>query len=1232
MQRWTRRQTRRRTHRPPIAVSLSFCLCALAIASPAGAQVYITELMAVNDTVLIDEDGDFSDWLELHNASAATVDLTGWYLTDDDANLTRWQLPAVTISAGGHLVVFASGKDRAVAGAELHTSFKLSSSGEYLALVRADGTTIEHAYAPAFPPQDADVSYGLASDLTTERCFFDPTPGAANDETTACGFVEPLAFGSERGFYDDPMSIEISTATADASIYYTLDGSEPTPTAGTLYETPLSISGTTTLRAAAFATGLRPTPSVTHTYIYLDDVLGQTGAGFPETWANDYEMDPEVIGDPRYSGTLKSDLLAIPTISMVMAVDDLFGEENGIYSHPGKGGIEWERPVSAELISPDGSPGFQVNCGTRIQGDLSRSLNHKKSFRLAFKSDYGPARLDYPFFGPSFVTSFDKLRLRASSEKSWSVGNKRGTYVRDQWVRNTQLAMGRSASRGIFVHLYLNGLYWGLYNVVEKPDESFAADHLGGEPEEWDVHKHPFEVVNGNSDAWYTARALALSGLESPAAYAAIRQFVDVPNLIDYFIANLHAGTTDWDGNNWFAARRRLPGEGFQFFSWDAEQSMVSVKTKRVTIANDNRPSTFYSRLRDNAEFRVLFGDHVHAHFFNEGVLTPGRARQRFLELTTAIDGAIVAESARWGDAETGTALTRDDDWLVEVEWLRLAYFPRRTAIVLDQFRDIDLYPAIDAPVFSTHGGFITAGDSLAISATAGTIYTTLDGSDPRLAGGAVSPTAVAYLGPITLVADTTVRSRALHDGEWSALNAADFTIEVSLRITELMYHPSVPPTPGPFVDDDFEFVELMNVGTAPLDLGGVSFTDGIDFTFGPATLAPGSRTVLVSNATAFESRYGAGLPVAGQYTGRLANSGERVRLESAGGGEIHDFTYEDGWFPATDGGGAALVVTDTGADRAAWGRSDGWRAGVPADGTPGAAELPLCADGVDNDGDGLTDVAEDPGCAEAGGDSENPECDDGLDNDGDGQIDLADSECAQRSHDSEAPPPLDTFVCYQARTNPSVERFGPVEVTLTDALDGATSHTVTDPSAICVPGSIDGSPIIDAAVHLEGYRLHNTPETSKHDRRTGLFMRGLGPVFLDTLRPETLLVPASMDPTSPPTAPVATAHDVDHYKCYKARITKRTPKYWPKGVQLRAADSLEDRAYDLKRPTRLCTVVEKNGEGIKHPERRMICYQAKRAKGEPKHAPRIGIHTATQFGSGRLDTRKVESICMPAT
>ncbi len=1202
----------------------------LFLPAAAPAQLYITELMAVNDTTVADQDGDYPDWLEIYNAGGSAVDLNGWYLSDDAATLTKWQFPATPVSPGGYLLVFASDKDRASEGAELHTNFKLSAAGEYLALVRADAATVEHEYAPEFPPQTVDVSYGLEADLAGERCFLDPTPGAANDESGSCGTVEELVFSTERGFFDLPISVSIGTATSSAEIYYTLNGREPTPATGQLYSAPIPISTTTTLRAAGFSGDLDPTPSVTHTYIFLDDVLVQTGAGLPDNWAADYEMDAEVVGDPLYASTLKDDLRDIPTLSMVMDLDDLFDETTGIYNHPGQTGIEWERPVSAELIFADDREGFQINCGTRIQGDLSRALNRKKSFRLAFKSMYGPAKLDYPLFGPSSVTSFDKIRLRASSEKAWSVGSKRGTYIRDQWVRDTQLAMGRPASRGIFVHLYLNGLYWGLYNAVEKPDESFTSAHMGGSKDEWDVLKHPFEVVNGSRDVWDDARAVAEAGLETPGAYAAIQNYIDVPNLIDYFIANIHAGTTDWDGNNWYAARRRAPGEGFKFFSWDSEQSMVSVKTKRTTIANQNRPSMFYAALRDNAEFRMLFGDHVHRHFFNGGALTEAAARDRLLARAAEIDRAIVGESARWGDADAGSPITRDKEWLTELEWLRLKYFPRRTAIVLDQLRDIGLYPNLAAPAFSQHGGFIPPAFELAISAPDGAIYYTLDGIDPRLSGGAVSPGALTFSAPVILSGTTTVKSRAYTDGRWSALNKTTFAVEVSLRVSELMYHPSDPPPESPFSDEDFEFVELTNIGATPIDLAGIAFTDGIGFAFPAWTLNPGGHVLIVSNPAAFESRYGSSLPVAGQYSGRLGNAGERVRMAAADGQPIQSFTYDDGWYPDTDGGAYSLVALDTGADNDAWSLASNWRAGAFAGGSPGTAESPLCSDGIDNDGDGLIDFGQDPGCAGISQDMEDPECDDGIDNDGDGAVDGADLRCTMLSEDQEAFDPVDSFICYQAKESREGERFVRLEVTLDDEFDPPGPYTVRRPETICLPASVDGSAVTDEVTHLQAYSIRETDGTPPHTRQRGVFVEALGPIFMDTGRPEQLLVPTAMDPNVEVAAPDTGSHLVDHYKCYKARTTTGTPKYFPKGVELRISAAFEDRRYKISRPNAMCMPVDKNGEGIKNPDGGLLCYKVKLTGDEPKHARLSGIYTNGQFGPGLLDTKKARSVCVP--
>jgi hypothetical protein len=111
----------------PALILVAMVLCSVPYAV---ADVLITEFLAINDSTLADVDGDYPDWIEIHNPAATAVDLTGWYLTDDAADLAKWRFPTTTIDPGGYLVVFASDKDRAVAGAELHTSFKLGGDGD----------------------------------------------------------------------------------------------------------------------------------------------------------------------------------------------------------------------------------------------------------------------------------------------------------------------------------------------------------------------------------------------------------------------------------------------------------------------------------------------------------------------------------------------------------------------------------------------------------------------------------------------------------------------------------------------------------------------------------------------------------------------------------------------------------------------------------------------------------------------------------------------------------------------------------------------------------------------------------------------------------------------------------------------------------------------------------------------------------------------------------------------
>ena len=221
------------------------------VAQPANHPV-ISEFMADNNTTLADEDGQFSDWIEIYNPAAAAINLAGYFLTDAKSDPTLWPFPNVSLPAGGHLLVFASGKNRVNPTATLHTSFQLDKAGEYLALV-GPGPVVLQAFDP-FPAQRGDVSYGvLGGDLSLVTSMGHPTPGLVND--SAPPPPAKVEFSRDSGFFTGPFAITLSSATPDAVIRYTLNGSVPNATNGFTYSGPIAISGTTRLRAVALAYG-----------------------------------------------------------------------------------------------------------------------------------------------------------------------------------------------------------------------------------------------------------------------------------------------------------------------------------------------------------------------------------------------------------------------------------------------------------------------------------------------------------------------------------------------------------------------------------------------------------------------------------------------------------------------------------------------------------------------------------------------------------------------------------------------------------------------------------------------------------------------------------------------------------------------------------------------------------------------------------------------------------------
>jgi hypothetical protein len=642
---------------------------------------------------------------------------------------------------------------------------------------------------------------------TDLKYFSTPTPGSPNS-APSLGIVDRVTSSLAAGFYNSPITVALTTTTTGSTIRYTTDGSLPSETNGAVYTAPIAFSGTTNLRAIAYQSGYVSLPSITRSYVFLDDVLNQSSngappVGWPSTWGGnvvDYGIDPDVVA-LEGAATIKNALTSISTLSITTDLANLFDPATGIYSNAYQDGRDWERAASVELINPNSTAGFQVNAGLRIRGGYSRSNdNPKHSFRLFFRGVYGDSSLDYPIFGNEGASSFKKLDLRTAQNYSWSFGgDPSNNFVTDVFNRYSQRDAGLPYSRSEWYHLYLNGQYWGLYQTQERTEAEYAASYLGGLPLNYDVIKpeagaYAIYATDGNLDAWgrlWNAvnqnQSSNLPTVSSNSEYLKLQGknpdgsdnpsyevLLDVDNLANYMIGILYGGNLDAPisaflnnerVNNFFAIRDRTGRQGFKYFMHDSEHTLRNVNENRNgpwpagSDFNYSNPQWLHQRLMTNAEYRIRFADIVEKNFYYNGALSVSSSQARFNAEAAKINQAIYAESARWGDAKRPDSPLLHSDWVNAVNGVVGGFFPLRVPTVIDQFRNTTwngftaapLFPSIDAPTFIVngnllHGGQIAPNSNLRFGAASGTVYYTTDGSDPRLFGGAINPGALVYL------------------------------------------------------------------------------------------------------------------------------------------------------------------------------------------------------------------------------------------------------------------------------------------------------------------------------------------------------------------------------------------------------------------------------------------------------------------------------------------------------
>ena len=970
-----------------------FSWVALGGLSPSAQGVRINEFLASNGRGLATHEEEREDWVELYNQSGETIDLSGWYLTDSMSELTRWQFPSgTTLGAGEYLIIFCNSWDgEPLVEEEYFANFSLDREGEYLALIGPDGQSVIHEFFPAYPPQYTDISY------SDTGYHLEPTPGAANSVAYA-GPPALVTFSEAAGYRDEPFLVELSCASPEARIHYTLDGSTPSAESR-LYEEPLRVEKITCLRAVAIEEGRIPSPVSTRTWLFAEEVLAQSQTpppGWPvsrqfNNQKFEYGMNAKVVKDPRWAAGIREGIRSIDTLSLVTDLTNLFDPESGIYVNAKKGGEEWECPVSVECISPQDGGKFQIDAGLRIRGSSSRSPEvAKHSLRLFFRSRYGGS-LQFPLFEDEGADEFQRVDLRTSQTWSWSGGGyPYDTFIRETFSRDTQRDMQMPYTRSRFYHLYINGQYWGLYQTQERSDVHYAESYLGGAREDWDYIKTTYPgyvttAVNGTlegfQDYWAHAISQGVAGNFSTNYYwlkgvnpdgspiPDSPRYLDEDNLIAYMLITYFTRDPEtpycvWEQfpNNLVALYNRENPDGFKWLRHDCEHSLGANRLYPVTtdltqygggINNFSRfnPMRLHQRLMEHPDYRMRWADAVQRQILNPGgALSIEKSLERWNRRQAELDSAIIVESARWGHGHTR------ETWLAECDYVKEEFIAKSAEYLIPQLRKRGWFPLREAPLLEQ--GETTESGSVQVKFRGqGPIYYMLDNSDPRLPGGAPHTGAwilqpgddgselQEWLVEVPKDSRLKVRSWDAVEEDWSPLAELDTTVygvPCDLKITELMYAPKVSTEAAMagWSRDDLAWLELMNSGDNVLELDGFRFAEGITYTFPPFRLLAGERLVLAKNLEAFSTVYDLdGLQLLCGYSGNLARKGERLLLLSPEGETLLDFSYSNLWYPESDQGGYALVVVDTAAEQALWSTPENWKRGASPGGSPGTAD-----------------------------------------------------------------------------------------------------------------------------------------------------------------------------------------------------------------------------------------------------------------------------------------------------
>ena len=940
-----------------------------------GPVLLINEVMSDNVSAFADGDGDFWDWIEIYNPNDEAVNMARYALTDDETIAGKWRFPAVFIQPNAHLLVFASDLNRTNAEGSLHTNFKLKPAGETLLLSDAALRPVDRFQIPALAP---DQSVGRVPDGGVDLQFYpkaNTSPGSENPLIPTGPVLLAPSFTPEGGFFSGPVTVQILGAESNHVIRYTLDGSAPTAQSPALSST-LTLTKSTVVRVIAIhPQGYKSAPEsrsyligVNHGLPIVSLATSPTNLAFRNGYL--YGMGPSVLS----------------------------AQNQVLQNYPYSGSYAWQNrevEIAMEFFETNQTLGFRQRAGMKIFGGWGSRAYPQKSLALFARRSYGAGKFDYPIFPDQSVNEFESLVLRNSGNDNQSTHqtpprppitafgptlsygsyfvNGTFTLMRDAMMQRLveDTSLDTQAYRPAVV--YINGEYWGIYNIREKITEDYVISHHDMAPGGVDLIEG-YGSVNAGSGTVYTQMRSYIStqSMTSASNYAYVAEnYLDIDNFIDYHLAVIYF--QNFDIGNIKCWRPRLPRGRFRWVVYDQDYGFglwpasIYVPAMARDYADYDNMFKFYTagtgtssswpnggaqtlllrNLLNNAQFKERFirrcADLLNSHF------REAKVEQTIQEMAAVIRPEIADHLQRWSWSELtrrgfGVPHKAEHQPFTQPTWETnltvLSNFGRSRPAKLRQ----DCLQH-----FQLTGGLGTLQTLVEPAGSGRVLVNTLTIDQFPWQG--------VYFADIT----NTVRpipSPGYRFVEWITpsgnTNRLSFSFKAQrdrtntftarmelaptnppgpseLLISEIHYHPAADKESG-------DWLELHHAGATPLDLTGWIFRDEEDlhaFLLPNIVLQPGASLVLVEDDSKFRLFHPASVPVAGNFQFGLNNSGDTLRLFRPNGTVALSIAYDDlaPWPTAADGGGSTLQLINLQSDPTL---PASWKASTEVGGTPG--------------------------------------------------------------------------------------------------------------------------------------------------------------------------------------------------------------------------------------------------------------------------------------------------------